>query len=276
MKLFWPIPIWFVLFAMMPSIPGGPAENNIGHSIQGSERHTGQSNVFSVFGQIKSSDGVPMSGVSVRVSCGIGTLFCTGKTQSKSDGQYRVEFGPGVLFGSKRAGSLGVGLQAATVSAQKPGYSCVDLGRAGNLAMSDLDKIEPGQARGFVGVVRPGLPYHLDFVLLPTATIKGRLVSAKGDLPPRLGFAVKGKVLPPSSSVLTSISTQSDGTFTIPDVPVGTNWWFETDWGQPGQWKRARSEEFSCPNPSEYHVNVTWAGEDPMKMEWEKTHSQGR
>jgi len=211
---------------------------------------------FTVFGKVTGAHGQPVTGVEVRANCGNGTLFCTGKTLTDAGGKYRLDFGPGILMGKVFGGDFGVGFQAATIFATKSGYSCADLCRAGNLAMTDLTNIEPNLARSFVGVVHPSKPYRLDFVLMPAARIEGKMLDSGAALPSDLTLCLGGKVLPPSSSVLASTKLEVNGAFAISDVPVGSNWWFEASWRESGEWKSAKTKPFSCAAATAYRATL--------------------
>ena len=210
-------------------------------------------NAFSVFGRVTGPGERPLAGVTVRVNCGNGTLFCTGSAITDNQGLYWCAFRPGVLVGSRFAGGLGAGLQVATVFATKQGYCCVDLGRAGNLAMTDLATVDSHMTRNFAGVVYPFKPYHLDFELQPAASLKGQLVVA-GKTPADLRLSLGGKALPPSSSVLASVAVSTNGAFTFTEVPPGSNWWFEASWREDGRFAEARTKEFNCPRATEEQV----------------------
>lgn len=223
---------------------------------------------FTVFGTVTGPTGRPLAGVEIRANCGNGTLFCTGKTLTDSNGAYRLGFGPGVLMGKAFSGGLGVGFQAATIFASKPGYSCVGLCRAGNLAITDLTNVEPDMARSFVNVIHPAKPYRLDFAMVPAAHIEGEIANS-GDVQStnQLTLSLGGKMLPPSSSVLASTNIQTAGRFAFVDVPVGSNWWFEASWRESGEWKSAKTRSFSCTAPRSYRATLTLDHKGNLNLE---------
>lgn len=213
-----------------------------------------RTNAFIVYGTVRGPDGDPMAGVTVRVYCGIGSLFCTGRTASDQDGHYRLAFGPGVLMGRLlKPGDLGVGLQAATIFAQKPGYFSRDLGRAGNLAITDTTN---APQPGFQGILHPFEPRLLDFVLEPAASIRGTLELPQGQTSLGLGMSITGKQLPPSSSVLASAKLEPGGAFEFNDVPVGYHWQIEASWRESGQEKTARSKDFLLERSKPYQMEL--------------------
>ena len=222
-------------------------------------------NAFTVFGLIADSRGNALAGVEVRACCGIGTLQCTGRTMSDANGKYVLAFGPGVLMGKLLSGGHGVGLQAATIFAEKSGYSCVELGRAGNLGMTDLDEVKPEHSRSFAGVVYRSKPYRLDFVLQPAASLKGAITSANGKLPEKLTLSLVGKVLPPSCSVLTSVELLQTNAFAFSNVPIQSNWWFEASWREQGQWKSSKTEPFACKIPTEHEATLEFI-QDELRL----------
>jgi beta-lactamase regulating signal transducer with metallopeptidase domain/biopolymer transport protein ExbD len=173
---------------------------------------------WSVRGQVTDLDGRPMGGVEVRAHTGSGTLRNTGWTTTDKAGRYVLRFGPGMLI--QRKGGWRAGFQAATISVHKPGYFERNLGRDGNLAMADEPPAEEG--KGYVGVVLPGRPYSLNFVLVGAAArMSATLVGQDGK--PLAGYRVSltGSDLPPSSSVLASGKTDDNGRFSFTDIPSG-------------------------------------------------------
>jgi len=199
-----------------------------------------------------------MGGVEVVAHCGNGTLRPTGSMLSHPDGEYRLSFGPGVRMGRLLdAGSLGVGFQAATISARKPGYFVQRLGRTGNLAMTDSTNVAPAWSTNFAGVVRPFQPYRLDFSLQPASLIRGQLADPSYRLPPKVTLCLKGEKLPPFSSVLACVDLLENGEFEFPDVPVGFAWWFEVSWREKGTWKTLCSKPLKLAAPLPKTVKIT-------------------
>jgi hypothetical protein len=240
-------------------IAGGLVAGGRSMATLGAEADSGveTTNEFTVIGSITEASGKPLEGVNVRAYCGIGTLHRTGTTITASNGQYRLVFGPGVLLGSRLSGN-GIGIQACTIYVEKDGYFSAGLGRAGNLAMSGSDSDGPEAASAYAGIVRPYHPYRLDFVLMPAATIEGQLTALDGGpLPKGASLSLAGKVLPPSSSVLCSTNLAEPGNFRFADVPVGSNWWFEVSWSEPGGWRTLKSKEFSCGLAANYHAAIS-------------------
>ncbi len=188
-----------------------------------------------------------MEGVEVRACCGEGTLLCTGKTTSGSDGEYRLSFGPGVLFYPD--GKWGVGTQAATISAGREGFFEKNLGRQGDLMMSD-EQSPPRRKR----TVYPNRPYQVDFVMLPAATVEGQLLSAKGEPMGHQVLDLSGKQLPPSSSVLAEVQTDRDGRFRFTSIPTGNVLWFVIS--RPGRRRDLTSGEVHLEKPTTYQFKV--------------------
>jgi Tol biopolymer transport system component len=173
---------------------------------------------FSVRGIVRDGNGNPMAGVEMRAHTGIGTLMLTGTALTGSDGRYVLRFGPGMAL--MRGGRSTVGLQAATISAHRQGYFEKDLGRHGNLAMSD-ERPEPDDFKGFADVVLPGQPKQLDFVMVSAVRAAGTLVDADGKPLGGYRMSLTGELLPPSSGVLKSGTTDSAGRFEFRDIPDG-------------------------------------------------------
>jgi hypothetical protein len=154
------------------------------------------------------------------------------------------------------------------VFAEKDGYFSAGLGRAGNLAMADSNLAGPEPVTAYAGIVRPYQPYRLDFVMMPAATIEGRLTAARGgSIPKGVRLSVAGRMLPPSSSVLCTTNLTEPGDFKFADVPVGSNWWFEVSWSEPGVWKTLKSKEFSCASPVNYHATISLDGDESLSFQ---------
>jgi hypothetical protein len=220
------------------------------------------SEAFVVFGKIIDSAGKPMEGVQVLAQCGMGSLFCTGKTETGANGDYRLSFGPGVRMGAALGvGPFGVGFQASTISARKPGYFLQGLGRAGNLAMTDSTNAAPNWSTNYAGIVRTFQPYHLDFTMLPASLIRGYLVDSSHRLSAKVSLCLVGHELPPSSSALACVDLGKSGEFQFTDVPVGYSWWFEVTLRQKDAWKTLRSEPITISEPDPRHIHLIAAEE---------------
>ncbi len=183
--------------------------------------------VFSVYGIVTDERGNPVPNVIVGASCGIGTLLPTGDTITGKDGGYNLYFGPCMRFRIKDTDQWGVGLQAATIYAQKSGLYEANLCRHGNLAVSgraDYADYYKNQVGYYKGVVLPDKPYRLDFVMLPSAAIRGKLVDTKGNPISGKEIWLTGDELYPSTSVLRAIKTDKDGMFTVDSVPCKSFW----------------------------------------------------
>jgi hypothetical protein len=222
----------------------------------------GSNDAFIVFGKVTDDTGTPLSGVEILAHCGHGSLFLTGRTTTDTAGEYRLSFGPGVRMGAgPGVGQLGVGFQAATISARKTGYFTDGLGRTGNLAMRDSTNDPPTWSTNFAGVVQAYAPYRLDFRLQPASLIKGRLADPLHELPVQLTLCLKGDKLPPSSNVLACADLAEDGEFQFADVPVGYSWWFEITWREGETWKALRSQPLPVSAAGVKPVNLTAAND---------------
>ncbi|HVY71622.1 MAG TPA: hypothetical protein VHH73_16945, partial [Verrucomicrobiae bacterium] len=183
--------------------------------------------------------------------CGVGTLLPTGKAESGPDGHYVLRFHAGVRMGRLFGENGGTGLQAATISPAKPGYFDANLNRQGDLLMADRLPAS-GENGGWKGdtnrVVLPRQPRELNFVMLPAATIEGRLLDGEGKPLGGQNIWLTGDRLPPSSSVLDCASTGPDGTFHFAQVPAIGHWWFVTrspSLNKNGLPEELRSEDLS-------------------------------
>jgi serine protease AprX len=189
---------------------------------------------FSVTGKVTDDQGQPLQGVEVHASCGWGTLMPTGSTRTGPDGTYRLLFGPGRIGGRATAANpLGVGVQAATIRQGMPGYFEKNLGRQGNLIMTDSSGPLPESSR-YAGVVKPREPYRLDFVMSYGVAVRGTLVDEAGKPIVRQNIWITAPKLPPSCSVLSEVTTDEHGhfqfgaaagdVFEFGSVPMGPTW----------------------------------------------------
>ena len=115
--------------------------------------------------------------------------------------------------------------------------------------MTDREVTE-GETRYYAGLARLGEPYRLDFVMLPAATIKGRIVDQTGRAVPGQKLYISGEELPPSSNVLSSATTDKQGRFAIDRVPLKP-YWFELNLYPIRKTPRSSPVRFSKPSPHE-------------------------
>ncbi len=168
-------------------------------------------------GRVLDQDGKPFAGVEVRAFCGSGTLRRTGSATSGEDGRYEVNFGPGILSPG------GPTLQAATISAIKPGYFEENLNRQGGClaagAMPDDQQLEQwggSKDRLFL----PGHALELNFKMRPAARVSGTLLDEQGK--PLTGYWVGlgGSENPPSMGAVIPCAADAQGRFLLEDIPT--------------------------------------------------------
>ena len=151
-----------------------------------------------------------MAGVEVTAYCGMGTLRATGMATSGADGRYELNFGPGFLM-PRGDGTV---LQAATITAHRPGYFEANLCRQGGChaaeKMPDDDTIKDWGGRKD-RVFLPDQPLEINFVMRPAGRVSGKLVDEQGK--PLAGYSVGlgGPDSPPSSSAVGSTEADAKG-----------------------------------------------------------------
>ena len=173
-------------------------------------------------GRVTDGNGQPMADVEIVANAGVGTLFPTGKAKTDRQGNYRLEFGPGVMF---QRGSEAV--QAATLFASKPGYFERNLNRQGNMVAGYKPSAESVKVWGVHAdkVFKPGEPQSVDFVMLPAASLEAELVDKSGEWGVgKQSLYITGDELPPSCSVLDSLTTDEQGKFQVDAIPTGRKW----------------------------------------------------
>jgi hypothetical protein len=213
-----------------------------------------------VVGQVTDSEGHPMPGVEVLAHCGEGTLRVTGRATTNEQGAYDLRFGPGILMMNP---DDPVSIQAATISPHKPGYFEENLHRQGDLYMA----YRPPQPEDWPGWLRPehsdqpfepdcfvlpGQPRSVDFVMVPAAQVRGRLLDGAGQPVTQTYVSLSGDELPPSSSAVASVKTDEDGAFTLAEVPT-KSYWFSV---RNARGQETRTETFAFARPGPYTVEL--------------------
>jgi len=178
------------------------------------------------FGRVTDQNGRPLAGVEVWAHCGHGTLRRTGVATSAADGRYELTFGPGILL----VRNDGIPIQAATISAHRPGYFEENLNRQGGcLAAERMPGEEAIKKRGTRKdrVFVPDQPLELDFVMQPAGRVAGKLIDEQGK--PLVGYSVAltGADRPPSSSVVCWAQADERGRFSLEDIPTIFRFQFE-------------------------------------------------
>jgi len=183
---------------------------------------------WAVQGVVTDSQDNPIEGAEIRAARGYGTLFNTMPVYSDKDGRYLLRFGPGMMIINEETGRGGAGIQAALISARKPGHSEKTLGRQGGLLMADAmpDKDSNWDRKK---IILPSTPYRVDFVLVRGAKIEGKLVDEQGDPLAKQRIYLSGDSLSPGSSVDDEITTDAEGHFQLDGITPGFKRWFELD-----------------------------------------------
>jgi hypothetical protein len=206
-----------------------------------------------VKGRVTEEQGHGLEGVTITAHCGVGSLRPTGEAKSDAEGRYTLRFREGMSI--QRDGQWVVGVQAATISPRKPGFFETNLHRGGDLLMADKLSA-PGENVGWkvdpAKVVLPNQPYELNFVLLPAATLEGRLVDANNQPLTNRNIHLTGDQLPPSSSVLASVTTDADGRFRFENVPTSFPW----KYGITDEGKEVLSRPYLFIMPGEQRVEL--------------------
>lgn len=168
-------------------------------------------------GRVTDVSGKPMVGAVVRAHCGMGSLHETGQAVTDEQGNYSLEFGPGLMSTNRQL------VQAATISVRCDGYFEKDLGRQGDLiaAFEKPEEIAWGD-RTEEHLFLPGQPKQVNFVMAEAVEFSGRILIGEPLSPAkRYRVSLTGKVLPPSSSVVAQTTTDEQGVFRFKDLPTG-------------------------------------------------------
>ncbi len=218
---------------------------------------------FVVTGTVTDEGGQPVPGAEVRANCGMGTLWQTGKAISGPDGKYMLRFGPGMTSLDEESGKWVISWQFATVRAYKSGYCEKNLSRHGGLSIAGDAQLVPENPRE--PFILPNQPYQLDFVMLPAATVKGRLVGEDGRPIAGKRIYVNGDELPPSCSDLTAVDTDENGRFIVGEVPLRF-WWLSVRDEKRGELK---TDSITISTPGVYEIELSYKtgdGERSLKL----------
>ncbi|HZZ42182.1 MAG TPA: hypothetical protein VFE58_04535 [Tepidisphaeraceae bacterium] len=175
---------------------------------------------FVVEGKVVDEGGEPMKNVAVYARCGTqNNTIRTGITKSDKDGKYRLAFAPGVME-ERGLGHEVVGFQNALIVVVKGGYFEKNLGRQGDLAMSD----DPNHMtdKDYAGVVAIHKPYELNFVLCKGGEVSGKVVDPDGKVVKGLTLYLSGAEV----TYLMAVKTDEEGMFKFRDVPTNYDWSF--------------------------------------------------
>jgi beta-lactamase regulating signal transducer with metallopeptidase domain len=204
---------------------------------------------FVVYGTVRDEQGKGVSGATVRIATGWGTLIGGGETITDAHGRYRLRFGPGIWSGDDRK----VRFQAAVLHVDKKGFYEANLCRQGNLAMTEeLREEDQKQMKYFKGVVLPNQPYRVSFVMKPAARLVGELVDENGRPIADKKFSIVGENLYPATNVLDSITTDANGQFVVENIPC-YSYWFDM-WLDNRNSIKTSPVDFST--PGEYVVQL--------------------
>lgn len=215
-----------------------PALFSIQLSSPAAEQTQDHAKPWIVQGKVTDTEGQPIQGAKIIAHCGIGSLLPTGSAVSDVTGSFDLRFGPGIRFGSGDGDHPG--LQAATISVHKPGWFEKNLHRQGDLLAAyrlPAEGVKWANKRN-EDVFLPGKPKTVTFVLVPAATLSGKLLDSAGNALCNIRLGLTGKELPPSSSVLQEVRTDPGGQFQFENVPTGYQFQLYAEYGQVGKGTR--------------------------------------
>lgn len=188
---------------------------------------------WTVRGRVTDAEGKGLADVEVRAATGVGTLLGGGRTKTDDEGRYLLRFGPGMHMKVSKHAPLGVGVQAASIYASKPGWSEENLCRHGDLLMTDRTPETLGEGAKNWGnksaddVVFADQPKTVNFVMQPAVTLEGEFVESSRNWEVEdQSISITGPELPPSSSVLKSLKTDRKGKFSYEHLPTDHEWRF--------------------------------------------------
>lgn len=228
--------------------------------ISGAEEKQNAKNLWSVFGRVTDAAGQGMPDVDVHASCGLGSLMPKSETKTDADGNYSLSFSPGfVLLDKSGHANISKTLsqwtpQFAVISPRKPGYYEKHLKHQGELRMVG-ESTSPEELKDIPSDKRVWMnkPKRLDFVMLKSASIRGRVVDRKGRPVSGQRFCFDGNEIGPAASVFDVFSPDQEGRFSINNVPLKSYWFRPAD----GKLQNVQSNELTFDKPVEYEVLLT-------------------
>lgn len=221
-----------------------------------------------VNGRVTDAAGRPLSGVRVVAHTGVGTLHGGGMTTTNEKGEYTLRFGPGMYMMNP---DDSVGVQAANIVPNKPGYFEKDMHRHGDLLMA-LKPPAPEDLRGWRSdmmdlsaaekrVLLPDQSRRLDFVMIPAVQVYGRMTTPEGVPFGHANVSMSGDALPPCSSAVAAGATNDKGGFLLNDIPTGT-WWFDVN-RHPQPSPHSGALKFERPGDYEVALVFDWISDPP-------------
>jgi len=244
-----------------PSVPEAPTGAKPTTTAVAVKENEQKAYPWVVFGRVTDGTGRGLRGVTVRASCGRGTLRPTGKTTTDADGNYRLTFGPAKVVVDE-AGHVDISKtveqtvpQAAIIAPSKPGYYERNLRRQGDLRLArelpgreHHDQLPPDRT------VLPNKPKRVDFVMLPAASVAGLVIDENGKAVVGRRFYLDGHELVPAASVLTEFRPDQNGEFALLDVPLKSYWFTPAD----GDLRELKSNVLTFSKPGTYVVELTF------------------
>ena len=179
-------------------------------------------------------------------------MFQTGGTETDKRPIYPA-ICAGMHASSEKAGEVPVNLQAATISAEKPGFSEKNLCRQGNCRWPPGFRRRTIQNGESAAARLPNRPVSLDFVLVPAATIEVEFPDAKTRAIAERTMWLSGKELPPSCSILSGGKRDAQGRLQFENVPPNFAWWFAV---QVESRREVRSPSLIFPKAEKYRVRL--------------------
>ncbi len=197
-------------------------------------------------GRVTDPAGKPIAGATVRIATGLMTLLGGGSTSTNADGRYLLRFAQGI------GTSDPVALQAACISADKPGYFETNLNRQGSLAMAlrqpEAKYLQRWNAKfAFL----PHEPREVNFTLARAAAIRVRLVDARDEAIAGARVSLVGEQSPGGSAV--SPGTTSNGGRAAFETPLNFKWSFAAT---AEKTLSGRSQAFELTAAGDYNVTL--------------------
>ncbi len=212
---------------------------------------------WTVIGRVTDGQGNGLADVEVWASCGSHSMMPTGHAKTGADGYYRLKFGPQMVVHDE-SGEIDVEKsiekthpQPAFISPCRAGYYEENLARHGALSMARELPKPPDDRFPPDKTILPNKPGRVDFVLVPAASMSGRVVDQNGAPVKNERFYVGGDEMSPGAAVLCQFTTDDSGEFSVANVPLKSYHVRPAD-----NLTHPRSEDLTFSRPGPHEVSV--------------------
>jgi hypothetical protein len=187
--------------------------------------------LWCVTGKVTDLSGNPLPDVAMQAfsECG-NTTVPSPEVKTNEAGEYSLWFGSTIDLPADKDGAPSVSLRRVAIRAHRSGWCERSLGHRGMLWMASMRPPEDNRARIDPSeVVLPGQPGHVDFVMLPAASVNGVVLDVAGrPMAQRTLWLVRAENSMVADvrmgEVIAGAETDAEGRFAFADLPRVDAW----------------------------------------------------